>query len=137
MIVTQFISIIYQIFVSQSDSNEWIIDFVSNVNFTSFKESLEYYQEFDKSDKVKKFSDKLVFILNIKSITIDDSHDHKYIIMNIFYISESMIFIILMMKIKRFGFNFHFLKDYDEDDFLLSFKTFNFEIVRYIIDDIL
>ena len=72
-----------------------------------------------------------------ESVTLIDHHGNKHTLKNVLYVPESSVSILFLMLLKRSGFDFHFLNDQDEGDFLLSSSHSGFEIVGHAIDNIL
>jgi hypothetical protein len=104
--------------------------------YYTFKSRLENYREFSKLGNVKGLGGKRISAHGIGSVTLIDLNDNKYTLKDVLYVSESAESIISLMKIRKSDFNFQFLDDPHDGDFILSSKTNSFKIIGYAINDI-
>jgi hypothetical protein len=71
------------------------------------------------------------------SVTLTDEKGATYTVEDVLYVPEDSQPIISLMKIRKHGFDFHFLGGHDVGDFLLSLSSSHIEFVGHAVDNIL
>jgi Integrase core domain len=137
-LVTHFTTSVNLTTTTSSDPYEWIVDSASNAHITPHKDRIENYRSLDRVGTVKGFGGKSVTAHGSGSVTLTDANNVRYTIKDVLYVPESTTSILSLMKLRRSGFNFHFLPDdQDDGDFLLSSNNSNFQLLGHAVDNIL
>jgi len=120
-----------------TDPFEWIVDSASNADIMPFKDRIRNYRSFEHVGTVKGLGGKRVTALGSGSVTLTGENGAIYTLEDVLYVPEHTQPILSLMKIRKHGFDFHFLSDYDEGDFLLSHPSSGIEFVGHAVDNIL
>ena len=102
-----------------------------------FKDRIQNYRQFENVGTVKGLGGKRVTALGSGTVTLTDEKGTTYTFEDVLYVPEHSQPIISLMKIRKSGFDFHFLGDHDEGDFLLSHPSSGIEFVGHAVDNIL